>query len=409
LFEFFFRRRKKMSLPLSGITVLDLTHVLAGPFCTQIMGDLGAEVIKIERPGVGDQTRRMPPHFIGKKKQSAYFLAINRNKKSLTLDLKSPEGKKIFYELTKKADVVINNFTPGTMEKLGLGYETLKKINPRIVWASITGYGQTGPYRDRPTYDIIVQAIGGLMSYTGEPDGPPVRSGIPFGDLGAAGHAIIGILAALLSRSKTGEGRKVDVGMLDVQISLHTYRAKYYLVAGEIPKPVGTGHVSSVPLRAYRTKDSYIVVEAFMDHFWRNLCRAIGMESLSEDPRFNSRSKRLENREEVDRILEEAFLKKTTDEWIEIFDEIEVPSGPINTLDKALADPQVLSRNMLIEIDSPHTGKLKDVGNPIKISGVDEEIFKPPPLLGEHTEMILKNMLGYSTEKIAELKEKDII
>lgn len=398
-----------MSLPLSGITVLDLTHVLAGPFCTQIMGDLGAEVIKIERPGVGDQTRRMPPHFIGKKKQSAYFLAINRNKKSLTLDLKSPEGKEIFYGLTKKADVVINNFTPGTMEKLGLGYETLKKINPGIVWASITGYGLTGPYRDRPTYDIIVQAVGGLMSYTGEPDGPPVRSGIPFGDLGAAGHAIIGILAALLSRSKTGEGRKVDVGMLDVQISLHTYRAKYYLVAGEIPRPVGTGHVSSVPLRAYRTKDSYIVIEAFMDHFWRNLCRAIGMESLADDPRFNSRSKRLENREEVDRILEEAFLKKTTNEWIEIFDEIEVPSGPINTLDKALADPQVLSRNMIIEIDSPHTGKLKDVGNPIKISGVDEEIFNPPPLLGEHTEMILKNMLGYSTKKIAELKEKDII
>lgn len=398
-----------MSLPLNGITVLDLTHVLAGPFCTQIMGDLGAEVIKIERPGVGDQTRRMPPHFIGEKKQSAYFLAINRNKKSLTLDLKSSEGKEIFYTLTKKADVVINNFTPGTMEKLGLGYETLKKINPGIVWASITGYGQTGPYRDRPTYDIIVQAVGGLMSYTGEPDGPPVRSGIPFGDLGAAGHAIIGILAALLSRSKTGEGRKVDVGMLDVQISLHTYRAKYYLVAGEIPKPVGTGHVSSVPLRAYRTKDTYIVIEAFMDHFWRNLCRAIGMESLSDDPRFNSRSKRLENRKEVDRILEEAFLKKTTDEWIEIFDEIEVPSGPINTLDKALADPQVLSRNMIIEIDSPHTGKLKDVGNPIKISGVDKEIFKPPPLLGEHTEMILKNMLRYSTKKIAELKEKDII
>jgi len=398
-----------MSLPLSGITVLDLTHVLAGPFCTQIMGDLGAEVIKIERPGIGDQTRRMPPHFVGEKKQSAYFLAINRNKKSLTLDLKSPEGKEIFYDLTKRADVVINNFTPGTMEKLGLGYETLKEINPGIVWASITGYGQTGPYRDRPTYDIIVQAIGGLMSYTGEPDGPPVRSGIPFGDLGAAGHVIIGILAALLSRSKTGEGRKVDVGMLDVQISLHTYRAKYYLVAGEIPKPVGTGHVSSVPLRAYRTKDSYIVIEAFMDHFWRNLCRAIGMESLSDDPRFNSRSKRLENRAEVDRILEEAFLKKTTDEWIEIFDEIEVPSGPINTLDKVLSDPQVLSRNMIIEIDSPHTGKLKDVGNPIKISGVDEEIFNPPPLLGEHTEMILKNMLRYSTKKIAELKEKDII
>jgi len=400
---------EKMSLPLSGITVLDLTHVLAGPYCTQIMGDLGAEVIKIERPGLGDQTRRMPPYFIGEKKQSAYFLAINRNKKSLTLNLKSPEGKEIFYELTKKADVVMNNFTPGTMEKLELGYETLKKINPRIVWASITGYGQTGPYRNRPTYDIIVQAIGGLMSYTGEPDGPPVRCGIPFGDLGASVYAIIGILAALLSRSTTGEGRKIDIGMLDVLISLHTYRAKYYLVAGEIPKPVGTGHVSSVPLRAYRTKDSYIVIEAFMDHFWRNLCRAIGIESLADDPRFNSRSKRLENREEVDRILEEAFLKKTTDEWQELFNEIEVPSGPIKSLDKALADPQVLSRNMLIEIDSPHTGKLKDVGNPIKVSGVDKEIFNPPPLLGEHTEMILKNMLGYTPEKTAELRKKNII
>jgi crotonobetainyl-CoA:carnitine CoA-transferase CaiB-like acyl-CoA transferase len=398
-----------MSLPLKGVRVLDLTHVLAGPFCTQILGDLGAEIIKIERPGVGDQTRRMPPHFIGDKKISAYFLAINRNKKSLTLDLKSPEGKEIFYKLTKQADVVINNFLPGTMENLGLSYEILKEINPRIVWASITGYGQEGPYRNRPTYDIIVQALGGLLSYTGEPDGPPVRCGIPIGDLGASVYAIVGILAALLSRVQTGVGQKVDIAMLDVLISLHTYRAKYYFVAGEIPKPVGTGHVSSVPLRGYKTKDSHIVIEAFMDHFWRNLCRVIGREELADDPRFLSRQKRLENRTEVDRILEEAFLTKTTEEWMRLFDETEVPAGPIYTLDKALQDPQVQFRNMVIEIDSPHTGPLKDLGNPIKMSDMGAPVYQPAPLLGEHTESLLTELLGFSAQDLSALREKKII
>jgi len=398
-----------MSLPLEGIRVIDLTHVMAGPYCTQILGDLGAEVIKIERPEIGDQTRRMPPHFIGEKKLSAYFLSLNRNKKSLTLDLKSAEGKKIFFELVKKADVVVNNFVPGTMEKLGLDYETLKGINRGIVWASITGYGQDGPYRNRPAYDIIIQAIGGVMSYTGEPDGPPVRCGIPFGDLGAAVQAVSGILAALVSKAKTGEGRKVDISMLDVMIALHTYRAKYYFVAGEVPKAVGTAHVSSVPLRAYRTKDSYIVIEAFMEHFWKNLCQVLGVEHLADDPRFNSRPNRLTNREELDRLLEAAFLKKTTDEWQALFDITEVPSGPINTLDKALSDPQVTFRNMVIEIDSPHTGKLKDVGNPIKMSGVDAPVYNPPPLLGEHSEKVLSELLGYSEAEIAALKEKKVV
>jgi crotonobetainyl-CoA:carnitine CoA-transferase CaiB-like acyl-CoA transferase len=398
-----------MGLPLEGIRVLDLTHVLAGPFCAQILGDLGAEVIKIERPGVGDQTRRMPPHFVGEEKLSAYFLALNRNKKSLTLDLKAPEGKEIFFELCKRADVVVNNFTPGTMERLGFGYEALKKINPGIIWASTTGYGQNGPYRERPSYDIIIQAIGGVMSYTGEPDGPPVRCGIPVGDLGGGVFAVIGILAALHSRSVTGKGRMVDISMLDVLIALSTYRAKYYFVAGEIPKPVGTAHVSNVPLRAYRTKDSYVVIEAFMDHFWKNLCRAMGMESLADDPRFDSRAKRLEHRDELDKILEEGFLKKTNDEWIEVFNEIEVPSGPLNNLGQALADRQVLARNMVVEIDSPHTGKVKDVGTPIKMSDVEQQTYSPPPLLGEHTEMILKDILGYSSEKIAGLRGKNIV
>ena len=301
-----------MGLPLDGFMVLDLTHVMSGPYCTQILGDLGAEVIKIERPDVGDQTRRMPPHFVGDKKMSAYFLSLNRNKKSLTLDLKAPEGKEIFYELIKKADVVVNNFAPGTMEKLGLGYETLKEINPGIVWTAITGYGLDGPYRDRPAYDIIVQAV-------------------------------------LLSRVTTGEGRKVDISMLDVMAALHTYRAKYFFVAGEIPKPVGTAHVSSVPLRAYRTKDTYIVIEAFMDHFWRNLCRVLELDHLADDPRFNSRQNRLTNRDELDRLVGEAFLKKTTDEWQALFDITEVPAGPINTLDKVFSDPKAGCGNNLLK------------------------------------------------------------
>jgi crotonobetainyl-CoA:carnitine CoA-transferase CaiB-like acyl-CoA transferase len=396
-----------MNPPLNGIRVLDLTHVLAGPFCTQILGDLGAEVIKIERPGVGDPTRRMPPHTM--KDQSAYFMALNRNKKSLTLDLKAPEGREIFYGLIRKADVVMNNFTPGTMEKLGLGYEDLKKINPKIVWASVTGYGQTGPYRERPSYDIIVQAMGGAMSYTGEPGKPPVRCGIPIGDLGGAVFAVIGILSALVSRSLTGEGRMVDISMLDVQIALHTYRAKYYFVAGEIPQPVGTAHVSNVPLRAYRTKDSALVIEAYIDHFFRNLCKNMDMEKLADDPRFSTRAKRLENRDELDRILEEAFLKKTTDEWLELFIKLEVPAGPINTVDKAVADPQVLSRNMVVEIDSPHVGRTKDVGSPIKLSGVDQIKYTYPPALGEHTEQVLKDMLGYSAEKIAALRKQKVV
>ena len=396
-----------MSQPLEGIRVLDLTHVLAGPFCTQILGDLGAEVIKIERPGVGDPTRGMPPHT--RKDQSLYFMALNRNKKSLTLDLKAPEGKEIFYQLTRKADVVMNNFTPGTMEKLGLGYGDLKKINPQIVWASVTGYGQTGPYRERPSYDIIVQAMGGAMSYTGEPGKPPVRCGIPIGDLGGAVYAVIGILSALVSRSMTGEGRMVDISMLDVQIALHTYRAKYYFEAGEVPQPVGTAHVSNVPLRAYRTKDSALVIEAYIDHFFRNLCKNMDMEHLADDPRFSTRPNRLKNRQELDRILEEAFLKKTTDEWLDLFVKLEVPAGPINTVDKAVADPQVLSRNMVVEIDSPHVGKTRDVGSPVKVSGVDQIRYLYPPALGEHTERVLMDLLGYSTQKISELKSKKVI
>jgi crotonobetainyl-CoA:carnitine CoA-transferase CaiB-like acyl-CoA transferase len=285
----------------------------------------------------------------------------------------------------------------------------LKKINPKIVWGSVTGYGQTGPYRERPSYDIIVQAMGGAMSYTGEPGQPPVRCGIPIGDLGGAVFGVIGVLSALVSRSMTGEGRMVDISMLDVQIALHTYRAKYYFVAGEVPQPVGTAHVSNVPLRAYRTKDSALVIEAYIDHFFRNLCKNMDMEKLADDPRFSTRGSRLKNREELDRILEEAFLRKTTDEWLDLFVKLEVPAGPINTVDKAVADPQVLSRNMVVEIDSPHVGKTRDVGSPVKVSGVDKIRYVYAPALGEHTEQVLRNLLGYSADKIAALKNKKVV
>ncbi|MBW2145596.1 MAG: CoA transferase [Deltaproteobacteria bacterium] len=396
-----------MDLPLAGVRVLDLTHVLTGPYCTQILGDLGAEVIKIERPGMGDQTRRMPPYFVNE--QSAYFLSLNRNKKSLTLDLKSPDGKEIFLSLVKISDVVINNFRVGTMEKLGFGYDELSKINPRLIWAAISGYGQTGPYRDRPSYDIIIQAMGGVMSYTGEPDGPPVRCGTPIGDLGGSAFAVIGILSALYQRSITQKGQVVDISLLDVQIALHTYRGKYYFVAGEVAKPVGTAHVSSVPLRAYRTKDSWVVIEAFMEHFWQALCKAMGIEQVAYDERYNSRAKRLEHREEVDRILEEKFLTKTTDEWMELFLQYEIPSGPINTLDKAFSDPHVLSRDMIVEIDHPVAGKLKDLGNPVKLPGAGATVYNPPPLLGQHNEEILRDLLGYGPEKIDELRKSNVI
>jgi len=392
--------------PLSGVAVVDLSRVLAGPFCTLVLADLGARVIKVEAPMAGDDSRQYGPFVAGK---SAYFMSLNRGKESIALDLKAADDRDVFADLVGRADVLVENFRPGTMDKLGLGWEVLHERHPRLIYAAISGFGRTGPYASRAAYDIIVQAMGGAMSYTGEPGKPPVRCGIPIGDLGGAVFAVIGILSALVSRSMTGEGRMVDISMLDVQLALHTYRAKYYFVAGEVPQPVGTAHVSNVPLRAYRTKDSALVIEAYIDHFFRNLCKNLDMEHLADDPRFSTRANRLKNREELDRILEEAFLTKTTAEWWDLFIKLEVPSGPIYTVAEAVADPQVLSRNMVVEIDSPHVGKTRDVGSPIKVSGVDQTQYVYPPALGEHTEQILKNLLGYSADKIKGLKSQKVV
>jgi len=294
-----------MSLPLSDVRILDLTAILSGPYCTLLLGDLGAEVIKIEKPGVGEAGRGMPPYsFEG---ESAYFIAINRNKKSMTLNLQTTKGREIFYQLVKKSDVVINNFRPGVIEGLQADYDTLKEINPRIICCSITGYGSTGPAKDRPAFDLIIQARGGIMSYTGELGRKPVKMGSPIADLAGGLFAANGILAALHQREQTGRGQNVDISLLDCQISLLTYRAQYYFIGNEIAKPLGSGHGSIHPLRDYRTKTFDIVIDCNTQKIFADLCDAIGAPELAENPKFNSRENRFKNRDELNDILEKTF------------------------------------------------------------------------------------------------------
>jgi len=395
-----------MGLPLSGIRILDLSLIMAGPYCTLILGDLGAEVIKVEKPGEGEGARGMPPHFF--EGESAYFIAMNRNKKSITLDLKSEKGKEIFHELAKKSDVVIDNFRPGVVKKLGVDFDSLKKINPRIICCSISGYGQTGPFRDRPAFDLVIQARGGIMSYTGEPGQMPVRMGAPMGDLAGGLFAAQGILAALFQRERTGRGQSIDISLVDCQTSLLTYRGQYYLIAGEIAEAVGSGHVSAHPIKAFHTKTFDIVIDANTENIFADLCGAIGAPDMCKDPRFCTRPKRLENKKELYEILEKIFLEKTGEEWLELLEK-KIPIAPINTIAKALSDPQTLHRNMVVEIDYEKGKRLKLLGNPIKMSEIDQEVFKRPPRLGEHTEEVLKGLLNYSPEAIQALKKQKII
>jgi len=396
----------QMGLSLSGVRILDLSMVMAGPYCTLILGDLGAEVIKIERPGTGEGARGMPPYFF--EDESAYFIAMNRNKKSVTLDLRTDKGKDIFYQLVEKSDVVVNNFRPGVMERLKIDYPVLKKMNPRIIYCSITGFGSTGPLKDRPAFDLIIQARGGVMSYTGEPGRMPVRMGAPMGDLAGGLFAANGILAALYQREHTGRGQSIDISLLDCQISLLTYRGEYYFVGGEIAQPVGSGHVSAHPIRAFKTKTFDIVLDLNTQNIFERFCRKIGRDELADNPKFQSREARFDNRAEIYSIFEEIFLEKTGEEWLDLL-ETEIPIAPINTVDKALNDPQVLGRNMVVEVDYGKGKKLKILGNPIKMSEITEEVFTTPPRLGEHNEPVLKELLGYSSQEIQQLREENIM
>lgn len=401
---------------MTGTIVLDLGRMLAGDFGSMLLGDMGADVIKIEEPRSGDPLRAMAPHFLAG--ESAYFLSINRNKRSLTLDMTKPKGRAIFHELVRKADVVFDNFRPGILEKLGADYETIRKINPRIIACSISSYGATGPFKEMPGFDLVLQALSGAMSITGEPGRDPVRMGIPMGDLAGAMFAAQAIAAALYWREKTGEGCRIDLSLLDCLVALLTYVAQYYFIGNELAGPSGSGHMSVVPYRAYKTKDGYLTVAVFVEKFWERLCTVIGRPECGKDPRFATQPARLENRKEVDSMLESAFAKKTTDEWMALLYKEGVPAAPVLTVDKVFAHPQILARNMLVEIEHPKCGTYKMTGNPLKLHVSDpagegtRELtppLRPPPLLGEHTDEILSQLLGYSRADIEALRREGIV
>jgi CoA:oxalate CoA-transferase len=399
--------KKERSGPLKGVRIIDLSMMLAGPSGSMLMGDLGAEIIKVE-PLDGDETRVSPPYFYAEN-MSAYYWSINRNKKSIVINLKSPEGRQVLYDLVAKSDVVYDNYRPGVLERLQIDYETLKKYNPQIICCSISTYGYTGPYRDRPGYDLIVQAVSGGMSITGEPGGSPVRAGIPVGDLVGGLLGVHGVLAAYIHRQKTGEGQRLEVSLLDGQVYLLTYIAQYYFHSGKVPGPIGAGHQSLVVYQAFKTKDIQIVIVAHQDHHFQRLCKAIGKPEWAEDPRFNTRTKRLENKSQLIPMMEAHLMTRPGDEWLSAIHQAGVPAGPINTLDRVLSDPQVLSRDMIQETDGPGKEKIKILGNPLKFDKTPLNTFTRPPWLGENTVEILSGLLGYSAEKIDGLKQKGAV
>jgi CoA:oxalate CoA-transferase len=399
--------KKESSGPLKGVRIIDLSMMLAGPSGSMLMGDLGAEIIKVE-PLDGDETRVSPPYFYAEN-MSAYYWSINRNKKSIVINLKSPEGRQVLYDLVAKSDVVYDNYRPGVLERLQIDYETLKKYNPQIICCSISTYGYTGPYRDRPGYDLIVQAVSGGMSITGEPGGSPVRAGIPVGDLVGGLLGVHGVLAAYIHRQKTGEGQRLEVSLLDGQVYLLTYIAQYYFHSGKVPGPIGAGHQSLVVYQAFKTKDIQIVIVAHQDHHFQRLCKAIGKPEWAEDPRFNTRTKRLENKSQLIPMMEAHLMTRPGDEWLSAIHQAGVPAGPINTLDRVLSDPQVLSRDMIQETDGPGKEKIKILGNPLKFDKTPLNTFTRPPWLGENTVEILSGLLGYSAEKIDGLKQKGAV
>ncbi len=394
---------------LDGVRVLDLTRALAGPYGTMMLGDYGADVVKIEIPGTGDDTRGWGPPYIGD--QSAYFLSINRNKRSITLNLRNDKGRDVFMEMAKTADVIVENFTPGVTSRLGIDYDSVKPINPGIIYCSISGFGQTGPYREKPAYDQVMQGLGGIMSLTGEPDGSPVKMGIALTDIGAGMMGAFGILGALYHResSGAGEGQHIDVSMLDLQVAWLTYMGGYYFATGNNPKKVGAAHPTLVPYQAFMCQDGkYINIAVGSERLWQRFCAAMGREDLQEDPDYAENGDRVRNRSKLVPLLQKEFLKKPTAEWVAQIEAGGVPCGPINELSDVFADPQVLDRNMLLEVAHPTLGTVKQAGIPIKYSRTEGDIRLPPPLLGEHTRELL-TQIGYTEAQIRDLADSEAI
>jgi CoA:oxalate CoA-transferase len=387
--------------PLSGLRVLDLTQFLSGPFATQILADLGAEIVKLEPPA-GDPIRVVPPHFLGE--DSVYYLCINRNKACVAIDMKMETGRDLVRRLALASDIVMENFRPGVLERLGLSAEALRREKPSLIWCSISGFGQDGPYRNKPAYDMIVQALSGGMSLTGEPSGAPVRAGVPIGDLAAGLYASIGVLAALNRRHQTGLGETIDISMLDCQAAMLCYQAAYYLHSGVVPGRQGSGHESIPTYRAFEAKDGrHVVITANTERMWAGLARALGHEEWLADPRFASNTERLAHKQVLVPLLEAAFRTRKAEEWIPLLETAEIAVGVVNTLDRAMTDPQLLHREMVLDLESGDGRRARVTGNPIKLRDAPPEPRRYPRGLGADTAAVLKQVLGLSDETIAEL------
>jgi crotonobetainyl-CoA:carnitine CoA-transferase CaiB-like acyl-CoA transferase len=393
--------------PLQGIKVLDLTQVLVGPFAAMLFADFGAEVIKIEPPELGDHVRGWTPP--GCKGESPHFLAVNRNKKSLSLNLKSPMGLKIFFRLVEDADILLENFRPGVMDGLGLAYGVLQARNPRIIYCSMSGFGQTGPAKYDAAYDLIIQGMGGAMSVTGEEGGRPLKPGIPQGDVMGALGAVAATLAALYGRERTGHGEYIDVSMLDIQVAAMGHFIMTYILAGKIGKPLGTAHPILTPYETFRTKTFEINIAAVTEGHWQELCDILGLSFCKTDERFLTFESRVKNRNLLTPLIEEVLLKKPGDEWIALLKSKKIPCGPINNVEMLLNDRQVTHRQMILEVDHPTLGKVKVPGAPLRIGTTGEQAMAAPPLLGQHNKEILRDRLGYSETDMKSFKAQGII
>lgn len=406
-----------MSGALSHLRVLDLSRILAGPWCAQLLGDLGAEVIKVERPGSGDDTRGWGPPFLeeksGRDGDAAYFLCANRNKRSVTIDFTRPEGQALVRELAAKSDILIENFKVGGLKKFGLDYEALKKINPRLIYCSITGFGQTGPYAPRAGYDFLIQAMGGLMSITGRKDGEPgagpQKVGVALTDILTGLYGAVGVLAALADRERTGQGQHIDLALLDVHVACLANQAMNYLVGGTAPAALGNSHPNIVPYQDFTTSDGHMVIAVGNDEQFARLCAVLGDAALASDPRYAANRGRVENRAVLVPLLDELTRRRTTADWVARLEEVGVPCGPINNLEQVFQDPQVMARGLRIELPHAAAGSAPSVANPLRLSRTPVDYRAAPPVLGDDTQCVMAELLGVDEERLKRLRADGII
>ncbi len=394
-------------LALQGVRVLDLSRALAGPYCTMMLGDMGAEIIKVEMPKVGDEARHYGPPF--QEGESSYFLSVNRNKRSMTLNLKSDRGKEILRELVKRSDVLVENFRPGTMEDLGLGYESLREIQPGLVYCAITGFGSIGPEAQRPGYDLIAQGMGGIMSVTGPPEGPPYRVGIAQADIVAGMFAAYGIMVALFHRERTGEGQRLETSLFQGQLAQLTFQAGRFFAMGVSPKPQGNQHPLIAPYESFRTKDGHINIAVGNNALWSTFCKVLGMETYEKDPRFETNPKRVENRPALIQVIEERTTKYSSQQLRDLLDKAGIPNGPVWTIGEALSAPQSLALGMVQELEHPKAGRIKVTGVPIQLGKSPGSVRLPPPMLGQHTQEMLTQLLGMPEKEVEELRTQGIV